>query len=126
MLAAHVGVVRAAVGADGDGQRRIFRVDVIAIQRGVGFERGQDGAHQRRVAEHFRRDALQAAQFFEEGFARRRGRRHVMAAKLRRARAGGDQHARAGDATRRRSSRASSKATTAPMLWPKNAKGRSR
>ena len=52
----------------------------------------------------------------------RRRRRHVIAAELRGARGGSDQH-RGSGRPRRRSSRASSKATTAPMLCPKNAKG---
>ena len=101
-------------------------VDVVAVQGGVGFERGQDGAHQGRVVEHFRRDAA-------EGGAVPRGRLRAWA----RAAARGWRRncgARAPEAismpgrgrARRRSSRASSKATTAPMLWPKKAKGRSR
>ena len=72
MLAAHVRVVRAAVGADGAGKRRILRIDVVAVERGIGFQRRQDGAHERRVVEHFGRNALQAAQFVEE-LARREG-----------------------------------------------------
>ena len=79
----------------------------------------------RRAATAERRSQLgRDFELAQELFVGRRGRRHMIPAELRRARGRGDQDTRQ-RSPRRRSSRASSNATTAPMLWPKNAKGRS-
>src|SRR6516165_10325216 len=83
VLGAHVGVGFATVGADRTGERRLILIYVCAIERGIGFERGENCAEQGGVFEHLDWYTLQSLEFLEEGLARRRRRRHVTAAELR-------------------------------------------
>ena len=98
-------------------------IDVIAVERGIGAQGRQNGAHERRVVEQFGRNAFAGAAT-RPATARRQGagggtwlRRYCGA----RAPEAISSAAAAGRAAA--AARASSNATTAPMLWPKKAKG---
>ena len=86
MGARDVWVVKAAVGADGDGQRGFFGVDVVAVEMRIGAQGGQDGVADGGI--------VGKIGFAEELLIGGFGRRHVVAAELRGARSGDNQKAR--------------------------------